>query len=235
MIPARPRPASEIIGEARRLGGGAHGLLRADVLAPAGVYRRRPPAFLETSHLDPAHAETLASYLRTTQQHYDALFALTLAGATVAGQGAVVTADGAMLRESVLEFLALGQAPDGFSGEAEGGFVRTVPVTRHVERPCVLLKRPWYRNYGHWLVDGAGLAALLSRARLPTGTALVVGVPPDGAMLRVVADSLAILAPGLEVLAQPDDEASGRPTARRAGRAWSRTSPPPAPVPRRTS
>jgi capsular polysaccharide biosynthesis protein len=189
--------------EARAL----HGVHRADVLIPAGQYRRRPPTFVETTHLQPRFAAPLAAYHEAVQQRYDPLRHILLRGALVAGQGSVVTAAGGLVRESALEFLAHGRTPDGLAGEPDAELRLAIPATRHIERPSVLVKRPWWRNFGHWLVDGAALVALLSLARLPTTTQLVIGAQESEDMRAVVADTLAAIAPAMPVVAMPDDEA----------------------------
>ncbi len=184
-----------------------HGLRRADVLLPAGQYARRRPLLVEATALEPPQAALHAEYMAATQQRYDPLRCLTLADAIVAGQGTVVTSGGALLHESAAEFLAQGLAPEAFRTAGDGRYALDVAVTKRIERPSVLVKRPWYQNFGHWLIDGAALVAMLSRARLPAGVQLVIGHQSSEAMRRVVAEMLALVAPGLPVVAQPDDEA----------------------------
>ena len=58
-----------------------------------------------------------------------------------------------------LELLAQGLVPRGLEEAGPGRYRWSQSVSRVIETPTLLLKRPWWRNYGHWLVD----AALCSR------------------------------------------------------------------------
>jgi hypothetical protein len=149
--------------------------------------------------------QQLAVYFAVLCQNYRALLAPCLLEARVTGQGAVVTRSGALIAETVAEFTAGGGVPDGLFEVSEGAF-GLPPVTRRVEFPCLLAKRPWYRNYGHWLVDCAAVIAVRSAIGLPDDIAIVIGVNDDPAMERVVRETIEKLAPQAQVLIHPDNE-----------------------------
>ena len=87
-----------------------HGIMRRDMIASAGSYRRRAPRYLGLDHVaDPKRLHEQAAAL--TQQH-GPVYRLVME-AMVAGQGAVVTASGRLVFESVAGFLNHGRIPDG--------------------------------------------------------------------------------------------------------------------------
>ncbi len=183
----------------------AAGVDRVDELVSPGCYRRRPPRGIDTADLDPDHLPWVQEIYNAGEQRYGAVRCTVLKDALIAGQGSVVTRDGSLVRDSAVEFLAHGATPHGFTAAAEGG-LRLPPACRRIAAPVVLLKRPWWRNYGHWLIDSAATLALATRLRRPPSWTVVVGRQESPPMRQVVADTLACLAPGVPVLEHPDDE-----------------------------
>lgn len=184
---------------------GTTGVRRVDRLTPPGLYRRPRPAALDSTDLDPGQRATLDEISRACDQPYDAVRCVRLRDALIAGQGSVVTRDGTLVRDSAAEFLAQGMTPDGFTAAADGT-LRLPPPCRRIGPPVLLLKRPWWRNYGHWLIDSAAALGLATRLCPPPTWQLVVGRQESPKMRQVVADSLACLAPGVPVLEHPDNE-----------------------------
>jgi capsular polysaccharide biosynthesis protein len=131
---------------------------------------------------------------------------VTLQNAMMTGQGTIITCNDLLVTESALEFLNPGLVPEGLEQTGDGVFSLAVPPVRHIHEPCLLLKRPWWRNYGHWLVDGATILAMLSTVRLPRDCTIVIGAYEGTAMRAVVLDTLAILAPKVRVVEHRDDE-----------------------------
>jgi hypothetical protein len=178
----------------------------ARLFAPAGTYTRAPP-FIDAERATDATKQWLADNVCILQQAYDALYCVALRDATVVGQGSVITPDGVLLWESASEFLAHGWAPDGLRQACIDRWQLSSELVQVVQQPCFLLKRPWYRNFGHWLVDCATLLALFAGQIRLFGWTIVIGVYDDPAMERIVRETLALLAPGAPVLMQPDHEA----------------------------
>jgi capsular polysaccharide biosynthesis protein len=187
--------------------GNAAGVQRVDRVATAGSYQRPPPRAVDTSGLDADQVETVRELFKSSQQPVGSVRCLALKDATVAGQGSVVTRDGRLLHDSAREFFANGRPPDGFETVAEGKLRLTVAEQRQIAAPSLLLKRPWWRNYGHWLVDSAAMLALATRLRLPAGWQIVVGRQQAPRMREIVAETAAILAPGVPVVEHPDEAA----------------------------
>ena len=196
--------AEVLSDEAMRRTGNAAGVQRADMLLPAGSYSRPPPRVVDMAALDGPQHEVLRGYLAETTQTYGPLQVVVLRDACVVGQGSVVTRDGALVRDSALEFLAHGRTPDGFARDADGTLRLASGTMRTIDGPALLLKRPWWRNYGHWLVDGAAILALAGGIALPRDWRIIVGA--GGGAREIVAQSLAMLAPGVTVLEHADGE-----------------------------
>lgn len=198
----RVRPLKAIIGGSSPL---ATGAWYAGTLAPSGSYHRCAPRAIDIDRLDADQRPWLATIFAARDQAYDELRRAVLRDALIAGQGSVVTREGWLLRESALEFLANGATPEGFAPTDDGSLRLPLPC-RRIAAPVLLLKRPWWRNYGHWLVDSAAMLALAARLSMPANWSIVVGRQEHPPMRQVVADTLACLAPGVPVLEHPDDE-----------------------------
>lgn len=175
-------------------------------VSPAGQYCRRTPFQMDVAELEADQVDLLASYLGHERQNYDAVRHVVLHDAIVTGQGSVITSDLRLIRESAAEFVAHGVAPTNFSDLKEDSLSLDIEDVRYIERPSLLVKRPWYRNYGHWLVDGAALLALAWKMNLPPNWQIVVGDLNGSAMHSVLRQTLEILAPGIDVVEHRDGE-----------------------------
>lgn len=176
------------------------------LMAPAGTYTRTPPVFVDAEQATDATKQWLADTTCVLEQAHGALHCVTLRDATVVGQGSVITTDGVLLWESASEFLAHGWAPDGLRQIGNDRWQFSSEPVQRVQEPCLLVKRPWFRNFGHWLVDCATLLAMFADDVRRFGWTIVTGVYDDPAMDRIVKETLALLTPGAPVLVQPDHE-----------------------------
>ncbi len=184
----------------------AAGDSHSTTLAPAGSYERAAPFFLDTEMAAADTAATVREYLSVLHQQHQSVRMVGLQGARVTGQGAVVTDDDRLLRETVIEFTAQGRAPDGLRpGGQDGEYILPGRIDAVITAPSLLVKRPWYQNFGHWLVDGATVLALAA-PMIGTGELTIVTGRYGGKMNALVADTIARLAPGAKVLQQPDDQ-----------------------------
>lgn len=177
------------------------------VLSEAAAYQRAPPLLVDDADAAEDCRAAIALYHLVLRQTHPACVALSLPDARVAGQGAVVTRSGALIAESVVNFTAHGKVPDGLVKAGPSTYGIT-PATRHITAPCLLAKRPWYRNYGHWLIDCASTIALASATGLTHGMSLVIGeYGYSPAMQGVVRDTLSAVGWDAEILVHPDNEA----------------------------
>ncbi len=176
-------------------------------IAPAGQYGRAPAALFDLEAADEAALAAIQAYNSVTRQDYGAICEWRLRNAVVTGQGAVITAGGAVIAESVAEFLANGGPPEGFTQDAGGNLHQAVPATRYVDETSLLLKRPWYRNYGHWLVDAAALLGLKRATGSAMPAQIVLGTFEDPLMGAITRQTCALLAPGIPVIHLADTEA----------------------------
>lgn len=175
-------------------------------LAPPGSYKRKPAEIVNLSELYPAFRR-YADDLQRLSQLYDPILGVILLDATVVGQGTVVTRDGVLIRDSCRPILEQNRTPAGLEAVGSDLFCRALPGAPRQERLSLLLKAPWYRNYGHWLIDSAALLALTVEQIAGRDFQIVIGKQAEPSMQRIVAETLAILAPNIAVLEHDDADA----------------------------
>jgi capsular polysaccharide biosynthesis protein len=90
-------------------------------------------------------------------------------------------------------------------GEGELFAVRC-PIHCVIEERCLILKRPWFRNFGHWLVDqAAALSYLVHTGNLCTRH-IVVGKVQSAKMREIMMQTVAAILPDAVVHEHPDEE-----------------------------
>lgn len=140
-------------------------------------------------------------------QSYGPILGVVLPGATVVGQGTVVTQDGVLVRDSCRAILEQNRTPAGLEAVGADLFCRASPGESRQEQLSLLLKAPWYRNYGHWLIDSAALLALFVNRVADCNYQVVIGKQLEPGMRRIVEETLATLAPGIPVFEHDDADA----------------------------
>ena len=180
---------------------------KVDVVFPEGSYLRHPMFQTDITELDGGQRALFAAYTTSLKQQYGPIQRLILNGAVVTGQGAVVSSIGTLIRESVLEFLAHQAVPDGFMMEPDGSLCMIGCSSRRIEQPTLLLQRPWYMNFGHWIVDSATMLSVVSRLAMPKGWQIVVGAQTSEALRAIVFETIGMLCPGIPVLERPQADA----------------------------
>lgn len=183
------------------------GIRGVSQLAPAGSYTPAKPVLQDTADLNPDLHAVLRYYFVPKRQDYEAPLKIVLERAVVMGQGAVITQDGKLLKESCWEALEADAVPQGLIKLGPERFHRVAKPTRIVHDPALLLQRPWWRSYRHWLVDAASLLAFATTQLDAAKLQLVIGKEDDPALRKAMLDLIAILAPGARVLEHPDGEA----------------------------
>jgi capsular polysaccharide biosynthesis protein len=188
--------------------GHGHDAVTAVTLVPAGSYPRPKPFFVDLEQAAASTRGTVEMHFGILKQQHNSVRLAALEHALITGQGAVVTSGDSLIKESVIEFTAQGRAPDGFAkAESEEG-TYTMPrrIDRRIEAPCLLAKRPWYRNFGHWLVDGATVVALAADRIQAENLTVVTGTFGSPKMRAVVMDTIEQLASGAAVLQHADED-----------------------------
>ncbi|WP_459677992.1 glycosyltransferase family 61 protein [Acidisoma sp. 7E03] len=198
-----PAGLPELLGDSER---SAAQIDFVEDVSPGGRYSRRSPVAMDVTELEPDQQDLLASYLAHEIQEYGPLRHVVLRDAIVTGQGSVVTANHRLVRESAAEFLAHGVTPTNFQSTGEARLSINLEGVRRIETPALLVKRPWYRNYGHWLVDGAALLSLAWKLELPADWQIVIGDLGPCALRSVVHQTTSALAPGIVMVEHRDDE-----------------------------
>ena len=123
--------------------------------------------------------------------------------ALIFGQGSVVLPDGRLLHESVREFVNQKLCPTGALESDQGLLLPSRTIERFAGR-TLLVKRPWYRNYGHWLVDLMPIIPLVARHGLEVDT-ILFGEMPEGPVRESMAAIAAAFLPHSQI-AFVDDE-----------------------------
>lgn len=180
------------------------GVCGVDVVTGEGSYSRSR-AILFGKEKARFNLEQYDRAMKATTQHYKPVYRVSLRDAVITGQGTLVTRNAKMVRESAQELLARG-TPTGFdSADGMSFSLKSLP-SRHINSPCLLVKRPWWRNYGHWLVDGAALLALASAVRMLSDWHIVIGTHESKSMRAVMLDTIKLIAPNIPVLEHRDNE-----------------------------
>ena len=113
----------------------------------------------------------------------------TLENVRVHGRCVIETADGCLIRESLIN---TGAEFGPFRREADRSIVKTsqpVATPWVGERPVVLLKQEWDRNYGHWLIESLPRLGMISECFDITECQFIVG-DSSGPIGKVYRDSL---------------------------------------------
>lgn len=184
------------------------GLSGHDTLLPEGHYIRRVPAFLNITRSDSATASQILEQRNLAFQHYGYIQRGFFHDAQVTGTGTLVTRNGKVIAESCVEYLAQSQTPPGLVDLTGGNFALAHHPSRRITDPCILIKRPSWPNYGHWLVEGAAMIALLAGNIEHTRANLVVGAYSGryAAMDKIIHDTIKIICPSAKVIEHPDNE-----------------------------
>jgi capsular polysaccharide biosynthesis protein len=182
------------------------GIRAINVLAPAGAYTRGMPIHADTASIA---ADLLAAshhHHLDLRQGYDDVLKVVMERALVTGEGAVITRDGYLLDETCGASLDNGVAPYGLEAIGDARLRLAVIPTRMERDPALLLKRPWWRNYGRWLVDAIGLVAFAATRMDVFQLVLVIPKEEDPTLRATMLDLLGMIAPGARAREIPDDE-----------------------------
>jgi capsular polysaccharide biosynthesis protein len=210
-IPGERIPLGGIVRADRIVDGSvAAGLIDATQVVAPGTAPRRPPSSLDTRavpwHLRLYQRATFAE----TEMKIPARHLLVLAEARLAGHGCVVVPSGPshlLLRDSAFELLHFHQGvPPGFARGAAGRLTLPARVDRRIEPRCLVLKRWWSPNFGHWLVDQAmALSYLVHRGALDTKHIVIHRVEYPR-LREIVRQTIAAILPDAIVHEHSDDE-----------------------------
>lgn len=175
----------------------------AGQLLPGCAYSRAPPHHLGMTSLDRGMAKVLRALFSHLDEPPLPVSLFTIREALVVGQGSVVLPDRRLLFESAREFIVNGSTPDGCARLDDGTLLPSGAVER-LEGRTLLVKRPWYRNYGHWLVDLLPLLPLVARSGVAVDTVLF-GDVPDAALKQQMRQLAETVLPQVRLLFVPDD------------------------------
>ena len=172
-------------------------------LLPGRAYVRTPPVYFDTSRVGPECARTIDDRFATREVPPLPISLIEIDEALVFGQGSVVLPDGRLLHESAREFINAGRPPDGALATREGWRLPERTIERFPGR-TLLVKRPWYRNYGHWLVDLMPLIPLVARHAVAVDS-ILFGEVADGPTRNAMAGMAAAFLPRAKVVFVDDE------------------------------
>ncbi|HEX8077525.1 MAG TPA: glycosyltransferase family 61 protein, partial [Chthoniobacterales bacterium] len=124
---------------------------------------------------------------------------------TVYGQGSVVLAGGHLVADSAAEFINHDLAPDGSSKIGAELWIDQPSGVMSLDGKSLLVKRPWYRNYGHWLVDLLPILPLVARCGVDVQH-VVFGDLGEGQFRAFMAKAAAAYFPQADIRFIRDDE-----------------------------
>ncbi len=176
-------------------------------LVPSGTYERRQAVMINPDDLYSALRGAYLEDLAKLDQPYGSTRGLLLTGAMVIGQGSVITRNALLIQESCRAILEQNRTPPGLQAVGPGWVLPLPERVRKEDRVSVLAKAPWWRNFGHWLVDSAALLALVVDRLRGNDIQIVIGKQSATAMRRIVAETLGIVAPGIPVVEHDDADA----------------------------
>lgn len=194
----------DLFGDKNKSAAMEAGICGVDAVTGGDSYSR-PRAILFGKEKARFNLEQYDRAMEATIQHYKPVYRVSLRDAVITGQGTLVTRNAKMVRESAQELLTRGTPPGFDSADGACFSLKSLPG-RYIASPCLLIKRPWWRNYGHWLVDGAALLALASAVRMPSEWHIVIGAHESKSMRAVMLDTIKLIAPNIPVLEHRDDE-----------------------------
>jgi capsular polysaccharide biosynthesis protein len=174
------------------------------ILLKGREYTRPEPIYFGLKYIDPASFEYLKELYKFRHNAPKDIGLFRFEGAHIVGQGTVVLADGQLLSDSAAEFLNHGIVPDGFEGTVSDLSFHEKDAV-YLRGRTVLVKRPWYRNYGHYLVDLFPILPALCRAGVPIDN-IIFGDVPVGVLRTLMSACAAQYFPDADVVFQKDDQ-----------------------------
>ncbi|SDY85672.1 DUF563 domain-containing protein [Nitrosomonas sp. Nm33] len=195
----------DLFGDKNKHAAEEAGICGVDVVTGEGSYSRSR-AILFGKEKARFNLKQYDRAMKATTQHCRPVYRVSLRDAVITGQGTLITRNAKMVRESAQELLGPRRTLTGFDSADGACFSLKSLPTRHIDSPCLLVKRSWWRNYGHWLVDGAALLALASAVRMPSDWHIVIGAHESKSMRAVMLDTIKLIAPNIPVLEHRDDE-----------------------------
>ena len=188
----------------------AAGLIDATAVVAPGSAPRRPPSSVDARavpwHLRLYQRATFAE----TEMAIPSRHLLALSEARLAGHGCVVAQSGSahvLLRDSAFELLHFHRGvPPGFTRGAAGRLALPDRVDRRIEPRCLVLKRWWSPNFGHWLVDQAMALSFLAHRGVLDTNHIVIHRVEDPTLREIVRQTIAAILPDAIVHEHPDDE-----------------------------
>ena len=204
------RQIAGIVREEQIMSGALQDVLNAafPVIA-AGRAPRRAPVFVDSRAVPDEARTRLQTALSQQNVVHGPKHLFSFMGALLVGQGSVVVPSHGqhyLLFDSVREFLAHKRVPDGFERSEAECLAMARPITRRIEQNCLLLKRPWANNFGHWLVDQAMALSYIVHLEALPALNLVIGKVHSAKLRNVMFETIAAIAPQAVIHEHPDDE-----------------------------
>jgi hypothetical protein len=187
--------------------GNGAGVQRHALLAEAGSYSRHLPCRIDTAEM----IEWAGEYPPlgdSSVQRTPPVICYELHDARVTSQGCVITRDNHVVRESLGNLLTIEGLPlKGLKPLGDGRFEQDLFPARRIRPPSLLLKRAWWRNFGHWMLEAAApLALLRAKGALRQEMHIVTGRFEEPPMIATAAATLAALWPWPDPAVEQHDD-----------------------------
>lgn len=179
---------------------GKSGVTECEVVVRASVYARPAARHIDTTELAD-WADEYQPLCDHSVQWTPPVVLYRLADVTVCPEGLVITADGRLVTESLSTFSGVMPSKLGLQRNDDGSLQPEQPVTVRVAQPTLLLKRPWWQNYAHWMIEYAALLALLRQSgRWRPDWHIAIGEYSQPEMRRAVYETIAAIVPQANVI-----------------------------------
>ncbi len=176
------------------------GIYDIKIKIKSGFYNRTAPVYVDFELAKPETKHWFGFYTDILNQSYTTRYLCSIRNAKIVGQGSIITQNNFLLWESAAEFVAQDLVPDGLKKSKNNNFDLKNQVNFQIEETCLLVKRPWTANFGHWLVDCATILALLKEEIKKDGWSIVIGADVDQGMRKIMQETICTICPDASII-----------------------------------
>jgi capsular polysaccharide biosynthesis protein len=157
-------------------------------LLPPVRYRRRPSTLIGLDNAKPETQAAMAQIHRALTEQARAITLYEFPDAWVTAKGAVITNARRLIYDSVIQEVNQKIVPVGMTKTGEGQY-RTGNSVAALPGAALVVESTFDDNYGHWMVQGAVLLALMNEFIARTRPTLIMGAG-GGVRMREVKEAL---------------------------------------------
>jgi hypothetical protein len=181
------------------------GISGVRMLSERGEYHRRKPEII-SSGLDQKSINYIKGFYEKKSETFSAQYAVIFEDCVLLGQGCVITKNNFLILDSCWEIIQNRIPIPGIEKILDGLFKKNFVETGVADDTCLLLKRPWWRNYGHFLLDSAALFSLYGSLFDVSNLTLVTGKFEDKQVGCVAHQALMAIGEPRRIVEYKDDQ-----------------------------